>query len=221
MARLASIRTRIKICGITRLEDAEAAVSCGVDALGFVFYPPSKRAVTAIEAAKIIRELPAFVSVVGLFVNPEPEQVWAVLKECHLDVLQFHGEESAEFAQQFGLPYMTVVKVGAGVDSQQHIAQHPLAAGVLFDKYDPVQMGGTGEVFDWQSFERGSRASILAGGLDPNNVSAAIEQTRPFAVDVSSGVESAPGIKCADKIQRFAHAVTTADRRLCQSDDIV
>lgn len=198
---------RIKICGLTQLEDAQIAVKAGADALGFVFYPPSPRAVAPKQAAKIIQQLPPFVMMVGLFVDPKPEWVTEVLKQVPLDLLQFHGDEPEAFCQSFGRPYIKALRMKPEFDPEQAAASWPSARGFLLDAYTPGIPGGTGEVFDWQRFPTSESPSwILAGGLTPTNVAQAIRITQPYAVDVSGGVESSRGIKCPTKIHAFIKA---------------
>lgn len=198
---------RIKICGLTQLEDAQIAVKAGADALGFVFYPPSPRAITPEQAAKIIQQLPPFVMMVGLFVDPKPEWVTEVLKQVPLDLLQFHGDEPEAFCQSFGRPYIKALRMKPEFDPEQAAASWPSARGFLLDAYTPGIPGGTGEVFDWQRFPTSESPSwILAGGLTPTNVAQAIRITQPYAVDVSGGVESSRGIKCPTKIHAFIKA---------------
>ena len=209
---------RIKVCGLTQVDDALAAVKAGADALGFVFYPPSPRAVTPEQAAEIIQQLPPFVVSVGLFVNPEAEWVNEVLKQVPLDLLQFHGDEPEAFCQSFGRPYIKALRMKPEFNPEQAAANWPSARGFLLDTYTPGIPGGTGEVFDWQRFpssesprdKLSSKKSynwILAGGLTPANVAQAIQITQPYAVDVSGGVESSRGIKCPTKIHAFIKAV--------------
>ena len=206
-------RVRTKICGLTNPADALIAVQAGADALGLVFYPPSPRAVTAEQAADIIRHLPPFVVTVGLFVNPEAAWVEAVLKQVPLDLLQFHGDEPEIFCQAFGRPYIKALRMKPDFDPEQAAAGWPSARGFLLDTYTPGIPGGTGEAFDWQRFPVGESSSgksyswTLAGGLTPDNVAEAIRITQPYAVDVSGGVESSRGIKCPIKIHAFLKAV--------------
>lgn len=179
----------------------------GADAIGLVFYAASKRAVTVDSALPIRQALPAFVSAVGLFVDPSREEVESVLKHLHLDCLQFHGAESPEFCASFGLPYMKAIRVRDGLDLEAEIAAYAQSSAILLDSFDQQAAGGTGRRFDWEIARRcvatGSANIVLAGGLDPSNVSSAIEQVRPYAVDVSSGVESAAGVKCAQRLRAF------------------
>jgi len=203
------MRVRVKLCGITRLEDARAAVAAGVDALGFVFSARSPRVIEPEAAAAIIARLPPFVTMVGLFLDPAPEQVRAVLRAVRLDILQFHGNESSSFCRDFGLRYIKALPMGgAGVDVARLAGEHPDALAFLLDAHAPGQRGGLGEVFDWRRIPTGlDRPLVVAGGLRPDNVAAAIACHRPYAVDVSSGVESAPGIKDPDRINAFMRGV--------------
>jgi phosphoribosylanthranilate isomerase len=202
------LRTRVKICGITRVEDADAAVRQGCDAIGLVFYAPSPRYVSPAVANEIVARLPPFVSAVGLFVDASPEAVRAVLDEVHLDLLQFHGDETPEFCRQFGLPYLKAVRVSAGTNLLQYAAAYADARALLLDACVPGTPGGTGVTFDWSLIpENFPMPVILAGGLDATNVRDAIKQCRPYAVDVSGGVERQKGIKDADKIAAFMRGV--------------
>ena len=200
--------TRIKICGITREQDALAAAAAGADAIGLVFYPPSPRAVDAGQAARIVAALPPFVTTVGLFVDAEPAAVRAVLAEVPLDLLQFHGEESDDYCRQFGRPYLKAVRVRSADQLQDVAAQWPGAAGILLDSYKPGVPGGTGEVFDWRLVPRERDWNlVLAGGLVASNVRQAIDEMQPWAVDVSGGVEAPKGIKDVAKINAFVQEV--------------
>lgn len=200
--------TRVKICGITRSEDALACARAGADAIGLVFYPPSPRCVEAAQAAAIARALPPFVAAVGLFVNPTAEQVEAVLRELRLDLLQFHGDEAPEFCRRFGVPYLKAARVRAGVDLVQYALRYPDAKGLLLDAYVEGTPGGTGQAFDWGLIPAGLPLPVvLSGGLEAANVAQAIRRVRPWAVDVSSGVEAAKGIKDAAKIAAFIEGV--------------
>ncbi len=215
------MRTRIKICGLTQETDIVAAVDAGADALGFVFYPKSKRCLTAEHARQLRSIVPAYVSVVALFVNPDSEDVRAVQDAVQPDLLQFHGDESVAQCQQYGQRYVKAFRVGApGLSTAQEVrdscAAYDDAAGWLFDSYTP-QYGGSGETFDRgllhlvQDTEH-ARPIILSGGLRSETVGDAIHQVRPWAVDVSSGVETAPGVKDTRAILAFVHAVNKADR---------
>lgn len=215
-------RTRIKICGITRAQDIDAAVRAGVDAVGLVFYPPSRRFVSLDQALALRRRVPAFVTVTALFVNPRPDQVEQVLADVRPDVLQFHGEETPEFCTAFGWRYLKAFRVGApGQDTASALARrcrlYPDAAGWLFDSYSPG-FGGSGRHFDAALLggtvgAPDARACILSGGLTAETVGGFIEAWSPFGVDVSSGVESAPGLKDARRIAEFVQAVRRADGR--------
>ena len=203
--------TRIKICGITRIEDGLVCARNGADAIGLVFYPPSPRHVTASQAAAIAHALPPFVTTVGLFVNPTVEQIEAILKEVRLDVLQFHGDEPAEFCDAFGIPYLKAIRVKAGVDLVQCAIRYQKAQGLLLDAYVEGTPGGTGQSFDWDLIPHGLPLPvILSGGLEPANVEDAVRRVRPWAVDVSSGVEASKGIKDAAKIAAFIKGVHSA-----------
>lgn len=202
---------RVKICGITRLEDALAAIEAGADALGFVFYGPSPRAITPAQAAAIVAQLPPFVTITGLFVDAAESEVREVLRQVPLDLLQFHGNESNADCARFGRPWIKALRVQPGQDLAAAIAAHPDARGILLDAWHPEQPGGTGLQFDWNLVPAESRRPlILAGGLNPDNVAQAIRQTRPYAVDVSGGVEYAKGVKDAAKIQAFMAGVRSA-----------
>ena len=216
------MRTRIKICGITRSEDLTCAVNAGADAVGFVFHPSSKRFVSAEHAAELIANLPAFVSSVALFVNPDNAFVQEVIKTMRPTVLQFHGEETPEFCASFDMPYIKALRVGApGLDTAQSLTQSCLqyasARGWLFDSYTPAY-GGSGHTFDHAmladllTLETARRAPIiLSGGLNAKTLLAPVRQLRPWAVDVSSGVEESPGIKSPSLIAAFMSAVKKAD----------
>jgi len=202
------VRTRIKICGITRVEDARVAAESGADAIGLVFYPPSPRNLSLEQARAIIAAVPPFVSVVGLFVDPAQDQVESVLSVCSLGLLQFHGDEAPGFCDGFGLPYIKAARVRADSDLVQYLSPYEAARGWLLDAYHDRLYGGTGAPFDWKLIPRDlARPVILSGGLTPDNVGAAVRQVTPWAVDVSSGVESAKGIKDAAKIAAFIAGV--------------
>lgn len=195
---------RIKICGITRIEDALAAVAAGADAIGLVFYAKSPRAVTPAQAKAIVAALPPFVTSVGLFVDMPRAELKQLLAEVPLDLLQFHGDESPEDCAGHGRPFIKALRVKPGDDVAAAIARYPDAAGILLDTYVPGTPGGTGEAFDWSLVPRdAAKPVVLAGGLTPENVGDAIRQVRPYAVDVSGGVEASKGIKDAAKIKAF------------------
>lgn len=198
------MRTRVKICGITRPEDARAAAAAGADAIGLVFVDASPRRLDPERARAIVAVLPPFLKVVGLFVDAPPAQVRAVLGAVPLDLIQFHGRETPEFCRAFGRPYLKALRMGPGVDVAAEAGRYPDAAGLLLDSFHPQLAGGTGETFDWSRVPRDlGRPLVLAGGLTPENVAAAVAAVRPYAVDVSSGVESAKGIKDAAKVAAF------------------
>ncbi|MFZ6047136.1 phosphoribosylanthranilate isomerase [Pseudomonas sp. CR3202] len=195
---------RIKICGITRIEDALAAVAAGADAVGLVFYPKSPRAVTPAQARAIVAALPPFVTSVGLFVDMPRAELQQVLAEVPLDLLQFHGDETPEDCGGYGRPYIKALRVKPGDDIAAAIAAYPEAAGILLDTYVAGTPGGTGEAFDWGLVPQdAAKPLVLAGGLTPENVADAVRRVRPYAVDVSGGVEASKGIKDAAKIQAF------------------
>ena len=204
--------TRVKICGITRVEDALCAAEAGADAIGLVFYARSPRNLTLEQGEAIARALPPFVATVALFVDPEPELVRAVEARVRPDLHQFHGEETPAFCAAFARPYLKAVRVRQGTDLLQYCASHAGARGLLLDAYVEGVAGGTGHRFDWDLIPAGlPKPVILAGGLGPDNVAEAIRHTRPWAVDVSSGVEAAKGIKDARRVQSFMKEVRNAD----------
>lgn len=206
------MRTRVKICGITRVEDAEAAVQHGADALGLVFYQNSPRCVDHHQARSIAAATSPFVSVVGLFVNADNRSVNAVLDRVPLGLLQFHGSEDNDSCNSFGLPFIKSIAMRDGIDVLSRMESYPDAAGFLLDTWQPAIHGGGGKTFDWQTVPENAPAPlILAGGLSPANVTAAVTATRPYAVDVSSGVESEKGIKSAGKIAAFIEGVRRSD----------
>jgi phosphoribosylanthranilate isomerase len=218
------MRTRVKICGITRVADALAAADAGADAIGLVFWPGTPRLVAIPRAQEIAEALPPFVTKVALFVDPSHVDVRSVLDAVPIDVLQFHGDEPRSLCNAFARPYLKAVQVREGVDLLEYASRYGDASGLLFDAYHAGAMpGGTGYTFDWSRLSRAVRAAlrvpvILSGGLDPNNVGHAIRTVRPWAVDVSSGVEErgpdgAPrkGIKDAARIAAFINGVRDAD----------
>ncbi|WP_409299491.1 phosphoribosylanthranilate isomerase [Pseudomonas sp. KCJK8993] len=199
---------RSKICGITRIEDALAAVAAGADAIGLVFYAKSPRAVNVQQARAIIAALPPFVTTVGLFVNASRCELGEILDAVPLDLLQFHGDESAAACEGYHRPYIKALRVKAGDDIAAACLAYPGASGILLDTYVEGVPGGTGEAFDWSLVPQGlSKPIILAGGLSADNVAMAIARVRPYAVDVSGGVEQSKGIKDPAKIQAFMQAV--------------
>jgi phosphoribosylanthranilate isomerase len=207
----APLRTRVKICGITRGQDAMAAAEAGADAIGLVFYPPSPRFLSVERAREIRDALPPFVQTVALFVNADAAQVAQVIGRVHPAMLQFHGDETAEFCGQFGLPFVKACRLKPGVDALEYLRPYSRAAAWLFDSYVP-EYGGVGESFDWSLVPAArDRPFILSGGLARENVAEAIRRVRPWGVDVSSGVESAKGIKDAASIAAFIAEVRNAD----------
>lgn len=235
-SNLGFTRTRIKVCGLTRSQDVRVCAQSGVDALGFVFYPPSKRFVSAEHAAELCADLPAFISTVALFVNPEPQAVQDVIRTLRPSLLQFHGDENPDFCAAFDVPYLKAFRVGGpGLDTAANVAKtchaFSLAAGWLFDSYTPA-FGGSGQGFDHALLSgvvsahalpsesspayEAPRPMILSGGLNAQNARVALQTLAPWAVDVSSGVEDSPGVKSAQKIQAFVNAVHHAsiDTRL-------
>ena len=204
--------TPVKICGITRVEDAHSAVGCGARALGFVFYAKSPRCIGAAQAAALVRALPPFVTTVGLFVNAEAAAVRAVLDAVPLDLLQFHGEETPDYCKAFARPFLKALRVRAGTDLLQYAREFSGARGLLLDAFVEGRHGGTGESFDWDLIPSSLPLPIvLSGGLHAGNVAAAIRRVRPWAVDVSSGVEAAPGIKDPARLAAFFQGVSDAD----------
>jgi phosphoribosylanthranilate isomerase len=202
-------RTRTKICGLTSVADAQAAVDAGADAIGLVFYPKSSRCVTVEQAAAIARAVGPFVTVVGLFVDASADTIDAVLRQVPLHVLQFHGNETPAFCAACQRPFIKAIRMADGVDVLALDAAFADAGaqGLLLDSYSPAAPGGTGETFGWERIPAGRRLPlILAGGLSPDNVVDAIAQVKPYAVDVSSGVENAPGRKDSAKITAFIRA---------------
>jgi phosphoribosylanthranilate isomerase len=205
------MRTRVKICGITRVEDALAAAAAGADAIGLVFDPESPRYIDPKRAATIARALPPYITVVGLFVDAAPETVHEALRHVGLDLLQFHGNETPEYCRAFPKPYVKAIHMTPDVDLRAEDRRYADAAGLLLDTYSPAVSGGTGEAFDWGRIPSDlKKPLILAGGLTPANVAEAVRRVHPYAVDVSSGVESAKGIKDAAKIDAFIQAVRNA-----------
>ena len=207
------MRTRAKICGITRVEDVHAVVNAGADAIGFVFYPPSPRAVTAEQAAQLVQAIAPYVQVVGLFVNHLANEIQDILQTVHLDIVQFHGDETPEqcqtIAQQVGRRWYKAIQVKPDLDVVTEIQryQDAGASAVLLDAWHPDLKGGTGHSFDWETFPKLDIPLILAGGLNPDNIEQAILTTQAYAVDVSGGVESAKGIKDQQLIERFMQGV--------------
>ena len=205
------VRTRVKICGITRVEDALIAVGHGADAIGLVFYPPSPRYVTPALADEIVNALPAFVTVVALFVDASRADIEAVLSQVDIDLIQFHGQETADECRQYGKSYMKAIRVKSDTNLVQYATEYSDAKALLLDTYADGVPGGTGQVFDWALIPKNlSKPVVLAGGLDAENVEQAIRQVEPYAVDVSGGVEFKKGIKDAAKIAAFMRGVSNA-----------
>ena len=206
------MRTRVKICGITRCEDAQLAVDAGADAIGLVFYEKSPRFVNIELAAEISRVIPAFVSRVALFKDAQQQMIESVLEQVEIDLIQFHGSETADYCEQFNRPYIKAI----GMKGTEHDADFLITSArsyqsdkaILLDGHAPGEAGGTGESFDWTSIAAVDKPIVLAGGLTPANVKQAIDLVHPFAVDVSSGVESSPGIKDKDKVAAFMKQVS-------------
>ncbi len=202
------LRTRVKICGITRLQDAVFAANIGVDAIGLVFYANSLRAVEINQAQMIIQQLPPFVTTVGLFVDAEPNFVQHILTKVPLDILQFHGEETPEYCASFTRPYIKALRMRPNTDVGQYAKKYIQAQALLLDSYVKGTKGGTGITFDWQQVPTNiSKPIIIAGGLTPNNVAQVITKLQPYAVDVSGGVESTKGIKDTEKMTVFMQGV--------------
>lgn len=198
------MRTRVKICGFTQIADALAAASLGVDAIGLVFFAASPRNVSIAQAAAISKSLPAFVSVVGLFVDAEPAWIREVLAAVNIDCLQFHGNETPGQSRLYGKPYIKAIRMQADTDLAAVQTQYADAAGLLLDAYHPGVVGGTGNRFDWDMIPKQCALPIiLAGGLSPDNAAQAVQQVKPYALDVSSGVEAGKGIKDAAKMAAF------------------
>lgn len=202
------MRVRIKVCGMTRAADVAEAARLGVDAVGLVFYPKSPRNVGIDQARELVAALPAFVTVTALFLDPDRDHVQRVLDNVRVELLQFHGGEPAEFCRGFGRPYIKAVPMGGQVDVSEYALRHAGAAALLLDSHAAGQRGGTGMSFDWAALPKVEGPPVIvAGGLNPANVATAIRIVRPYGVDVSSGVESAPGVKDAGKMAEFVREV--------------
>ncbi|UTW45866.1 phosphoribosylanthranilate isomerase [bacterium SCSIO 12696] len=202
--------TRVKVCGITSVQDALDAVACGADAIGLVFYPPSPRAVTVEQAKSIALSVGPFVTVVGLFVNASQAEVNKVLAAVPIQVLQFHGDENNDFCSQFSRPWYKAIRMAPDLDVTEQTQAFSGSHGLLFDAWQKDKYGGTGATFEWARIPQIDRAVILAGGLNPDNVERAVKTVRPYAVDVSGGVERSPGKKCPQKMQQFIERAKSA-----------
>lgn len=201
-------RTRVKICGITSVKDAISAVNAGADAIGLVFYATSPRFITIEQAQQIVAAVPPFVAVVALFVNALPTKIKTVLAQVRIDIVQFHGDETPSDCEQIKLPYYKAIRVKADTNLLQYEVEFSSAKALLLDTYSDAAFGGTGQVFDWGLIPRSlTKPVILAGGLTAENVALGIKQVRPYAVDVSGGVEQSKGVKDVAKIAAFMHAV--------------
>jgi len=206
------VRTRIKFCGITRVDDARRGAELGIDAIGLVFTRASQRFVGISQARTIRAELPPFVTAVALFMDDEPGWIEEVVSSVQPDLLQFHGAETDRFAASFARPYIKAVPMASVADAARHVAEFPNASGFLLDSHERGARGGTGRTFDWaRAPSSGGHEYVLAGGLTAQNVAQAIAAVRPYGVDVSSGIESAPGIKDQSKMRAFVAAVRSAD----------
>jgi len=206
------VRTRIKICGITRVEDAQTVAAHGADALGIVFYRPSPRFAELDQARAIVESAPAFVTTVGVFVNPSREEVEKAIRHCGVGLLQFHGEETPQFCASFERPYIKAARIRPGMNLLEYLSPYASARAWMLDAYHDDLWGGTGGSFDWSLVpSRPARPIILSGGLTAENVGTAIERVRPYAVDVSTGVESSKGVKDAARVAAFVAGVENAD----------
>jgi phosphoribosylanthranilate isomerase len=203
--------TKVKFCGITNLQDAISAAELGADALGFVFYPKSPRFISPKNAKEIIKKLPPFISMVGLFVNQSKSEVEEVIKGCPLNLLQFHGDENESFCKQYNLPYIKAISMKSDVDLLKCIQEYNSAKALLLDTFSKVARGGSGEVFDWKMIPpKTLKPIIVAGGLTPDNVQTLLEVISPYGVDVSSGIEINKGLKDYKLMKKFILGVTNA-----------
>jgi len=215
-------RTRIKICGITRLQDALHASACGADSIGLVFHPPSSRYIEVATAIEIYRALPPFVTVTALFLDEKEDWVGEVVQNLRPDCLQFHGNETPGFCETWGLPYIKSIPMGSIEDPIAYAALHENAQGFLFDSNAAGRRGGSGDTFDWSKIPPAfDHRLILAGGINPSNVADAIFQVRPWAVDVSTGVEASRGVKNGELIDQFFHEVQRGDARRSEQNGVV
>ena len=203
--------TKVKFCGITNLQDAISAAELGADALGFVFYPKSPRFISPKNAKEIIKKLPPFISMVGLFVNQSKSEVEEVIKGCPLNLLQFHGDENESFCKQYNLPYIKAISMKSDVDLLKCVQEYNSAKALLLDTFSKVARGGSGEVFDWKMIPPNTlKPIIVAGGLTPDNVQTLLEVISPYGVDVSSGIEINKGLKDYKLMKKFILGVTNA-----------
>ncbi|MGS2723292.1 phosphoribosylanthranilate isomerase [Porticoccus sp. GXU_MW_L64] len=202
--------TRVKICGITSVDDARQALDVGADAIGVVFYEPSPRAVSVQQVRQIASAVGPFVTLVGLFVNASADTINNVLKSVPLQLLQFHGDEPPEFCEQFGMPWCKAIRMAPDLDVVAEAEKFANAQALLFDAWQKDKYGGTGKVFEWQRVPQLGKPVILAGGLNPDNVVEAVKTVRPYAVDVSGGVEAAKGVKSPEKMQQFIERAKSA-----------
>lgn len=205
-------RVRVKFCGITRAQDALAAARLGADAIGLIFYPPSPRAVDVTQALAVVRDLPPFITTVGVFVDPRPDELAAAVEQVGLDLVQFHGNETPEFCRGAGRPFIKALGMRDGVDVVAEARRYDGARGLLLDTYSARDKGGTGRAFDWSLVPAETALPlILAGGLGAGNVADAVRRVRPFAVDANGGVETSPGIKDEDKMTAFMREVASVE----------
>lgn len=216
---MSALRTRIKICGIKTQKHARVVTDCGADSIGLVFHPASARYIDLDNAEEIRRHIPAFVSVTALFLNDEVDWVRQVIDRVRPDCLQFHGTEPADYCESFDRPYIKAVPMASVEDLNAYVDSYPLAQGFLLDSNAAGRLGGSGDTFDWSKIPSSfQRPLILAGGLTPNNIADAVTQVRPWAVDVSSGVEQSRGVKDSRLIQQFCNEVFRVDCRIYRSD---
>lgn len=202
------MRTRVKFCGMTRIPDVRRAIDLGVDALGFVFVKASPRGLTIKQAQELVEGIPPFVMTVGLFRDAETDDIRNVLNNVSMDLLQFHGNEDRQFCEQFNMPYLKAVPMSSTNSVVEFCSRYPSAAGFVLDSHATNTMGGSGERFTWSRVPPElDKPVILAGGLTPDNVAEAVRAVRPYAVDVSSGIEVGKGIKDVDKMKRFVQEV--------------
>jgi len=206
-------RTRVKICGITSVDMAREAVKQGADAIGLVFYPPSPRCVSLQQATEIVASLPAFVTAVGLFVNEQADEINRIISKTRINLLQFHGNECPDYCASFDFPYIKAMRMSDDIDLFQQRSDYSRAQSLLLDTYRAGVPGGTGEAFDWDRIPEDLAGEIiLAGGLEAENITRAIQRVKPYAVDVSGGVESSKGVKSPEKIRQFMQGVKIADQ---------